>query len=111
LTPFFGVAHVAYIPSKHGKITGLSKVVRLVRAASACLQLQERLTTTIADTLVEALEPQGVLVLIKAEHLCISMRGVRAPGSRVVTSAVRGIFRTSAATRAEVLALIEAPNA
>lgn len=111
LTPFFGVAHVAYIPSKNGRITGLSKVARLVRTAAARLQLQERLTSTIADTLVESLEPEGVLVLIKAEHLCMSMRGVRAPGSRVVTSAVRGIFRTNAATRAEVLALIQAPNA
>jgi len=111
LIPFFGVAHVAYIPSKHGKITGLSKIVRLVRSAAARLQLQERLTSTIADTLVRSLEPEGVLVLIKAEHLCMSMRGVRAPGSRVVTSAVRGVFRTNAATRAEVLALIEAPNA
>ncbi|HEY5530228.1 MAG TPA: GTP cyclohydrolase I FolE [Thermoleophilia bacterium] len=110
LLPFFGVAHVAYIPSKHGNITGLSKLVRLVRTAAARLQLQERLTSTIADTLMEALKPEGVLVLIQAEHLCMSMRGVRAPGSRVVTSAVRGIFRTSAATRAEVLALIEAPN-
>ena len=78
--------------------------------AAARLQLQERLTSTIADTLVEALEPEGVLVLIQAEHLCMSMRGVRAPGSRMVTSAVRGIFRTNAATRAEVLALIEAPS-
>ncbi|MFH0916006.1 MAG: GTP cyclohydrolase I FolE [bacterium] len=111
LAPFFGVAHVAYIPSKNGRITGLSKVVRLVRTAAARLQLQERLTSTIADTLVESLEPEGVLVLIKAEHLCMSMRGVRAPGARVITSAVRGIFRTSAATRAEVLALIEAPTA
>jgi len=111
LIPFFGVAHVAYIPSKHGKITGLSKIVRLVRTAAGRLQLQERLTSTIADTLVKSLEPEGVLVLIKAEHLCMSMRGVRAPGSRVVTSAVRGVFRTNAATRAEVLALIAAPNA
>jgi GTP cyclohydrolase IA len=111
LTPFFGVAHVAYIPSRNGRITGLSKIVRLVRVAAARLQLQERLTSTIADTLVESLDPEGVLVLIKAEHLCMSMRGVRAPGSRVVTSAVRGIFRTNAATRAETLALIEAPDA
>ena len=111
LAPFFGVAHVAYIPSKNGAITGISKIVRLVRTAAARLQLQERLTSTIADTLVQSLHPAGVLVLINAEHLCMSMRGVRAPGSRVVTSAVRGIFRTSAATRAEVLALIEAPRA
>jgi GTP cyclohydrolase I len=110
LVPFFGVAHVAYIPAKHGRITGISKVVRLVRAVAARLQLQERLTSTIADTLMTSLDPAGVLVLIQAEHLCLTMRGVRAPGSRVVTSAVRGIFRTNAATRAEVLALIEAPQ-
>jgi GTP cyclohydrolase IA len=110
LAPFFGVAHVAYIPSKNGAITGISKIVRLVRTAAARLQLQERLTTTIAETLTEALHPAGVLVLIQAEHLCMTMRGVRAPGSRVVTSAVRGIFQANAATRAEVLALIEAPN-
>lgn len=110
LAPFFGVAHVAYIPSKNGSITGISKIVWLVRMAAARLQLQERLTSTIADTLVQSLHPAGVLVLIEAEHLCMTMRGVRAPGSRVVTSAVRGIFQTNAATRAEVLALIEAPN-
>lgn len=110
LTPFFGVAHVAYIPSKNGSITGISKIVRLVRTVAARLQLQERLTSTIADTLVQSLDPAGVLVLIQAEHLCMTMRGVKAPGSRVVTSAVRGIFHTSAASRAEVLALIEAPK-
>lgn len=110
LVPFFGVADVAYIPSKNGSITGLSKIIRLVRAAAARLQIQERLTSTIADSLVQALDPAGVLVLVRAEHLCMSMRGERAPGSLVVTSAVRGIFRTNAATRAEVLALIEAPN-
>ena len=111
LVPFFGVAHVAYIPSKNGSIAGISKIVRLVRAAAARLQLQERLTSTIADTLVKSLNPEGVLVLIQAEHLCMSMRGVRAPGSRVVTSAVRGVCLGNAATRAEVLALIEAPVA
>jgi len=108
LTPFFGKAHVAYIPSRNGRITGISKIVRLVQVAAARLQLQERLTSTIADTLIKSLDPEGVLVLIEAEHLCMSMRGVRVPGSRVVTSAVRGIFRTNPATRAEVLALIEA---
>jgi len=110
LLPFFGVAHVAYIPSKHGKITGISKIARLVRTASARLQLQERLTSTIADTLVTSLQPAGVMVLVKAEHLCMTMRGVRAPGSEVITSAVRGIFRTSAATRSEVMALIDGPK-
>jgi GTP cyclohydrolase I len=110
LVPFFGMAHVAYIPSRCGKITGLSKLARLVRVTAARLQLQERLTSTIADTLVEALEPEGVLVLVQAEHLCMSMRGVRTAGSQTVTSAVRGIFRTNSATRAEVLSLIEAPR-
>ncbi len=110
LTPFFGFAHVAYIPSKCGKIAGLSKLARLVRVSAARLQLQERLTSTIADTLVETLDPEGVLVLVQAEHLCMSMRGVRTAGSQTVTSAVRGIFRTNSATRAEVLALIEAPR-
>jgi GTP cyclohydrolase I len=107
LLPFFGVVHVAYIPSRHGKITGLSKIARLVGAVSARLQLQERLTSTIADTMVASLDPAGVMVLVRAEHLCMTMRGVRAPGSLVVTSAVRGVFRTSAATRSEVLALID----
>jgi GTP cyclohydrolase IA len=108
LVPFFGHAHVAYIPSRGGKIAGLSKLARLVQAASARLQLQERLTSVIADTLMETLEPEGVLVLIQAEHLCMSMRGVRTLGSQTVTSAMRGIFLTNSATRAEVLALIEA---
>ena len=89
---------------------GLSKLARLVQTAAARLQLQERLTSTIADTLMERLEPIGVLVLVQAEHLCMSMRGVRTVGALTVTSAVRGVFRTSAATRAEVLALIDAPR-
>ncbi len=110
LTPFFGLAHVAYIPSRDGMIAGLSKLPRLVKVAAARLQLQERLTSCIADTLVETLNPEGVLVLVQAEHLCMSMRGVRAVGAQAVTSAVRGIFRTSSATRAEVLALIDAPR-
>jgi GTP cyclohydrolase I len=110
LVPFFGVADVAYIPSKTGNITGFSKIIKLVRVAAARLQIQERLTSMIADSMVEALAPAGVLVLVKAEHLCMTMRGERAPGSRVVTSAVRGIFRSNAATRAEVLALIESPS-
>lgn len=110
LTPFFGFAHVAYIPSRDGMIAGLSKLARLVKVAAARLQLQERLTSCIADTLVETLDPEGVLVLVQAEHLCMSMRGVRAQGTQTVTSAVRGIFRTSSATRAEVLALIDAPR-
>ncbi len=110
LTPFFGKAHVAYIPSRHGKITGISKLARLVKVAAARLQLQERLATTVADTLVAALEPNGVLVLIQAEHLCMTMRGVRAEGTQIVTSAVRGVFRNNASTRAEVLALIDSSS-
>jgi GTP cyclohydrolase I len=110
LVPFFGVAHVGYIPSKGGGIAGLSKLARLVKMAAARLQLQERLTSEIADTVVHTLEPAGVLVLIQAEHLCMSMRGVRTVGSLTVTSAVRGVCRSSAATRAEVLALIDAPR-
>jgi GTP cyclohydrolase I len=110
LVPFFGNVDVAYIPSKAGSITGLSKIIKLVRVAAARLQIQERLTSIIADNLVEALDPLGVLVLIRAEHLCMTMRGERAPGSQVITSAVRGIFRSNPATRAEVLSLIEGPR-
>ena len=105
LLPFSGVAHVAYIPSKEGKITGLSKLARLVDVFAKRPQVQERLTTQIADALVEHLHPQGVMVVVEAEHLCMTMRGVRKPGSRTVTSAVRGILR-NAATRAEAMSLI-----
>jgi GTP cyclohydrolase I len=106
LIPFIGEAHVAYIPNDDGEITGLSKLVRLVDVLSKKPQVQERLTTEIADALEEALKPRGVLVVIEAEHLCMSMRGVRKPGSRTVTSAVRGQFRDSEATRSEALGLI-----
>ncbi len=106
LLPFYGLAHVAYIPSEGGKITGLSKLSRLVQVVARRPQLQERMTSTIADSMVGALDPLGVLVLVSAEHLCMSMRGIRSPGTRTVTSAVRGIFRSNAATRAEVLSLI-----
>jgi GTP cyclohydrolase IA len=106
LIPFLGQAHVAYIPNKQGCITGLSKIVRLVDLLARRPQVQERLTTQIADALEEALAPRGVLVVIEAEHLCMSMRGVRKPGSQTVTSAVRGIFRTNNATRAEAMNLI-----
>lgn len=105
LVPFIGKAHVAYIP-KDGVITGLSKIARVVEGYSHRPQLQERLTTQIADALVSALKPQGVLVVIEAEHLCMSMRGVKKPGSVTVTSAVRGIFRT-AVTRGEAISLIK----
>ena len=106
LIPFIGKAHVAYIPNEQGQITGLSKLARLVDRLSRRPQVQERLTTQIADAMEEALEPRGTLVVIEAEHLCMSMRGIRKPGSQTVTSAVRGIFRANTATRAEAMGLI-----
>src|SRR4051794_20676280 len=106
LIPFVGKAHVAYIPNADGRITGLSKLARLVDSLSKQPQVQERLTTQIADEIDQALQPQGVLVVIEAEHLCMSMRGVRKPGSLTVTSAVRGLFRDNAATRSEALQFI-----
>ena len=106
LVPFIGKAHVAYIPGDDGRITGLSKLARLVDAFARRPQVQERLTTQIADTINEVLKPKGVLVVIEAEHLCMSMRGVRKPGSLTVTSAVRGLFKTNAATRAEAMGFI-----
>jgi GTP cyclohydrolase I len=105
LVPFHGVAHVGYIPNVDGRITGLSKLARLVDVYARRPQVQERLTTQIADALVEILEPRGVIVVVECEHLCMSMRGVRKPGSRTVTSAVRGVMQ-SAATRAEAMSLI-----
>ncbi len=105
LLPFHGVAHVAYIPGKDGKVTGLSKIARLVDGFARRPQVQERLTSQVADALVEALGVRGVIVVIEAEHLCMSMRGVRKPGSRTITSAVRGIMRNQA-TRSEAMSLI-----
>ena len=107
MIPFVGKAHVAYIPNKSGQITGLSKLARLVDTLSKRPQVQERLTTQIADAIEKALDPRGVLVVIEAEHLCMSMRGVRKPGSTTVTSAVRGQFRKSEATRAEAMNFID----
>jgi len=106
LIPFIGQAHVAYIPNESGQITGLSKLARLVDLLSKRPQVQERLTTQIADAIEKALAPRGVLVVIEAEHLCMSMRGVRKPGSKTVTSSVRGLFRRNEATRAEAMGLI-----
>ena len=106
LAPFLGSAHIAYIPSADGRITGLSKLARLVDGYARRPQVQERLTTQVADTLERVLRPRGVLVVIEAEHLCMSMRGVRKPGATTVTSAVRGLFRDNAATRAEAMAFI-----
>ena len=106
LVPFRGVAHVGYIPSTSGKITGLSKLARLVDVYARRPQVQERLTTQIADSLMDILEPRGVIVVVECEHLCMTMRGVRKPGAKTVTSAVRGDFRTSDKTRSEAMALI-----
>ena len=105
LVPFHGVAHVGYIPSTSGRVTGLSKLVRLVDVFAKRPQVQERLTTQIADALVEHLDAQGVIVVIEAEHLCMSMRGIRKPGARTITSAVRGQLRNPA-TRAEAMSLV-----
>jgi GTP cyclohydrolase I len=106
LVPFLGKAHVAYIPAEDGRITGLSKLARLVDGFARRLQVQERMTTEIADAIEKALSPRGVLVVIEAEHLCMSMRGVRKSGTSTVTSSVRGTFRTDASTRAEALAFV-----
>ena len=105
LLPFWGMAHVAYIPSNN-RITGLSKLARVVESYCKRPQLQERLTRQIADSFVRVLAPQGVLVVIEAEHMCMTMRGIKKPGSMTITSAVRGVFRTNAATRAESFSLI-----
>lgn len=107
LVPFIGKAHVAYIPNDDGRVTGLSKLARLVDAYAKRPQVQERLTTQIADEIERTLQPKGVLVVIEAEHLCMSMRGVRKPGATTVTSAVRGLFRDSTATRFEAMRFIE----
>ena len=105
LLPFIGKAHVAYIP-KGGRVTGLSKLARVVEILSRRLQVQERLTTQIADVLTKKLKPMGVMVIIEAEHLCMSMRGINKPGITTVTSAVRGIFKSNSKTRSEAMALI-----
>ena len=106
LVPFIGRAHVAYIPGEDGRITGLSKLARLVDGYAKRLQVQERMTTEIADAIEEALDPRGVLVVVEAEHLCMSMRGVKKPGTSTVTSAVRGLFRNDSATRSEAMQFV-----
>ena len=107
LVPFTGVCHIGYIPAESGKITGLSKLARLVDVYAKRPQVQERLTTQIADSLMELLDARGVIVVIEAEHLCMTMRGVRKAGARTITSAVRGIMH-NATTRSEAMALINA---
>jgi GTP cyclohydrolase I len=106
LVPFHGVAHIGYIPGEDGRVTGLSKLARLVEVYARRPQVQERMTSQIADALAEALKPRGVLVIIEAEHLCMAMRGIRKPGAVTVTSAVRGIFRDNPATRSEAMSLV-----
>ena len=106
LTPFLGFAHVGYIPNGKGQITGLSKLARLVDLFARRPQVQERMTSQIAEALMHVLEPRGVIVVVEAEHLCMSMRGVRKPGAKTVTSAVRGSFRDSDRTRAEAMSLL-----
>ena len=105
LLPFYGMAHIGYIPK--GRVVGASKLARVVEILSKRPQIQERLTTQIAETIVEALEPNGVAVVIQAEHMCMTLRGVKKPGSNIITSATRGLFRTRAATRAEFLSLVQ----
>lgn len=106
MVPFMGKAHVAYIPGEDGRITGLSKLARLVDGYARRLQVQERMTTEIADAVERALDPKGVLVVVDAEHLCMSMRGVKKSGTSTVTSAVRGLFRSDSATRAEAMQFV-----
>jgi GTP cyclohydrolase I len=105
LVPFFGKAHVGYIP-RGGRVTGLSKLARAVEAVAKRPQLQERLTTEVADSIVETLKPYGVIVVVEAEHMCMTMRGVKKPGSRTITSAVRGVFQKDSTARAEAMSLI-----
>jgi GTP cyclohydrolase I len=106
LVPFHGMAHIGYIPGDDGRVTGLSKLARLVEVYARRPQVQERMTSQIADALAEVLKARGVLVVIEAEHLCMAMRGVRKPGTVTVTSAVRGIFRENSATRGEAMSLV-----
>ena len=106
LVSFHGVAHVGYIPGRDGRVTGLSKLARVVDLYAKRPQVQERLTTQIADALMRKLDPRGAIVVVEAEHLCMAMRGIRKPGARTTTSAVRGIFKTSAVSRGEALDLI-----
>jgi len=106
LLPFYGVAHIGYVPNDEGRVVGVSKLARVVEIFAKRPQLQERMVTQIADAILEAIKPDGVAVVIQAEHLCMTMRGIKKPGSNVITSATRGLFRSRAATRAEFLSLV-----
>jgi len=107
LLPFYGVAHIGYLPNVDGRVVGLSKLARVVEIVASRPQLQERMTTEIADAIVDGLKPSGVAVIVQAEHLCMIMRGVKKPGSNIITSAIRGAFRKKAETRAEFFSLIQ----
>lgn len=107
LLPFYGVAHIGYMPDAEGRVVGLSKLARVVEAIAKRPQIQERMTSQIADAIMEGLKPSGVAVIIQAEHLCMIMRGVKKPGSNIITSAIRGAFRTKPETRAEFLSLLQ----
>ena len=107
LLPFYGVAHIGYIPNEEGRIVGISKLARVVEIISKRPQLQERMTTEIADAIMDTIKPEGVAVVIQAEHLCMIMRGIKKPGANVVTSAIRGIFKRKAASRAEFFSIIQ----
>jgi len=107
LLPFYGVAHVGYIPNAEGRVVGISKLARVVEIVAKRPQLQERMTTQIADAIVNGLNPDGVAVVIQAEHLCMTMRGIKKAGSNVITSAIRGLFRRKAASRSEFLSLVQ----
>jgi len=107
LLPFYGVAHIGYVPNAEGRVVGISKLARVVEIIARRPQIQERMTTQIADAIVDGLKPEGVAVVIQAEHLCMIMRGIKKPGSNVITSAIRGLFRRKAASRAEFFSLIQ----
>ncbi len=107
LLPFYGVAHIGYIPNEEGRITGISKLARVVEIVAKRPQLQERMTTQIAEAIMEGIKPAGVAVVIQAEHLCMIMRGIKKPGSNVITSAIRGIFSRRSASRAEFFSIIQ----
>jgi len=107
ILPFYGVVHVGYIPNENGRVVGASKLARVVEIFAKRLQIQERMTTQIADAIVDGLKPDGVGVIVQAEHLCMIMRGIKKPGSAIVTSALRGTFRSKAETRAEFFSLLQ----
>ena len=107
LLPFYGVAHIGYIPDVNGRVVGLSKLARVVEIVAKRPQIQERMTTDIADTIMDGLKPSGVVVVVQAEHMCMIMRGVKKPGSNIITSAIRGVFRTHPESRAEFFSLLQ----